>query len=443
MKELKEYSDLMEMVDHVVDYDVSLVSLLFNDGVTSTSASGNSSSIGGSGAGGTGTGDTGGTGGTSASTSITTTKKLTSSSASAMGSGDGSDKISSLISISDEQCKLLYSGEVVKKNPVWPKDGNDTNAKDEDGKDGTYEDSSSSSSTTIPYHLKDWGKENIITTRTAWAKLRLVEEEEDNLTMNLPGVIGGGSGVATTATVATTVTSTSTSDDPMTSKYTWLNEDKASTDECLALVSEATQQYIKTILEAAVSSSRQRMNLDGIRIWHQQISSAAEKIALKTSAASTPPHLINDPPLHLRLGCDVRRQCALAEGNAAKTCQRMEEALARNEKSDGGIRNSNDSNSGTSIRKKRKMEDESTWNDIGSMSELSKVPVLSNASKKAEYYAKRNYEIYGGKHSGEPPLGRVPKKIKISSSDIQVCMKHSGLSGVLGGRRQRRMRTFY
>ena len=35
------------------------------------------------------------------------------------------------------------------------------------------------------------------------------------------------------------------------------------------------------------------------------------------------------PPLSLRLGCDVPRQVARTEANAALTCKRMEEALER------------------------------------------------------------------------------------------------------------------
>jgi hypothetical protein len=41
-------------------------------------------------------------------------------------------------------------------------------------------------------------------------------------------------------------------------------------------------------------------------------------------------HSGSKPPIGLRLGCDVSRQVALAAGNAARTVQRMEEALQRN-----------------------------------------------------------------------------------------------------------------
>jgi hypothetical protein len=74
------------------------------------------------------------------------------------------------------------------------------------------------------------------------------------------------------------------------------------------------------------------------------------------------------------------------------------------------------------------------------MSELAKIPHLPDASKKADYNAKRYYEIYGGKYSSEPPLGRVPKKAKITAMDIQSCLEDSR---VLGIRRQRLTRSFY
>ena len=56
------------------------------------------------------------------------------------------------------------------------------------------------------------------------------------------------------------------------------------------------------------------------------------------------------------------------------------------------------------------------------MSDLAKIPQLGNAAKKAYYDEKRCFEIYGGKHSCEAPLGRVPKKAKFLVGDIQSCV---------------------
>ena len=145
----------------------------------------------------------------------------------------------------------------------------------------------------------------------------------------------------------------------------------------------------------------------------------------ESSAKSLPPQLITDSPLHLRLGCDVRRQCAMAEGNAAKTCQRMEEAMVRKEMSDDS--------------KKYSLDDNETLYNAGSMSELAMVPHIPHAAKNAEINANLSFAIYDGKHSSESPLGRVPKKVKISRWDIQTCVDDPRM----GMRRQKRLNFFY
>jgi hypothetical protein len=317
----KEFSDLMPMVDSVVDYDVSLCAMIFNDRKSSSIPN-------------------------------------------------------DMVVISEEQRKLLY--------------GNSTQQKSQEVQIQTKSDTSDEDS--IPHHLKHWGSKNLFTSRAAWAKLRLQEEEENTrmaATMKLPGVL-------TSPYIS--------SSDP---KFAWFNEEKAENDKALALISEATEQYVKNILESSMNSARQRLNLDGIRLWHQQLASTAKELISKPS---TPPQLISDDqPLHLRLGCDVRRQCAIAEGNSAKTCQRMEEALSRRDHSEDGV------------KYRSSLDDYATMIEVGSMSELSKLPQLRNASKKADEDAKLCFEIYGGKHSCDAPLGRVPKKAKISVHDIQFC----------------------
>ena len=57
-----------------------------------------------------------------------------------------------------------------------------------------------------------------------------------------------------------------------------------------------------------------------------------------------------------------------------------------------------------------------------SMMELSKIPKISNAAMNASYNAKRIFETHGGKESGDPPLGRVPKKAKIMVTDFRSCL---------------------
>jgi hypothetical protein len=269
---LKEFSEFMQMVHHVVDYDASIFALIFND------------------------------------------KKSSSA---------------SMVNITDEQRKLLYgtsnikgistniSANVTSGSSVPDRTSSSTTA------DGENDDNSS-----LPSHFKGWGDRNIMSSRTAWAKLRLLEQEDTKVSvLKLPNPLQQQH---TTNSIA----GATLKQDKILHKDSWFNEEKAEKDETLALISEATQQYLKTILEAAIKSTRQRLNLDGIRLWHQQLAAA---VAKESPSKSIPPQLINDPPLHLRLGCDVRRQCAMAEGNAAKTCQRMEEALSRLENADDDV----------------------------------------------------------------------------------------------------------
>ena len=168
----------------------------------------------------------------------------------------------------------------------------------------------------------------------------------------------------------------------------WINEDVAENDPVLTLVSEATQLYVKKILESAVTSSRKKQNLDGIRLWHLQ-------------------HGQKQPPLALQLGCDVPRQVALADGQAAKICQRMEQALTRR---DVGIE-LNEINSTGAL------------NASSSMSELSRTVRVSNAAMNAEVHAKRSFEVFAGKDGRAPPFGRVPKRCKLLVSDLRGAVR--------------------
>mmetsp|Transcript_33755 Transcript_33755/g.48876 ORF Transcript_33755/g.48876 Transcript_33755/m.48876 type:complete len:704 (-) Transcript_33755:316-2427(-) len=168
------------------------------------------------------------------------------------------------------------------------------------------------------------------------------------------------------------------------SESEWINEDVAENDPVLTLVSEATQLYVKKMLESAVTSSRKKQNLDGIRLWHLQ-------------------HGQKQAPLALQLGCDVPRQVALADGQAAKICQRMEQALSRR---DVGIELS-------------EIKSTDALHASSSMSELSRTIRVSNASANAEVHAKRSFEVFAGKDGRAPPFGRVPKRCKLLVSDLR------------------------
>jgi hypothetical protein len=184
----------------------------------------------------------------------------------------------------------------------------------------------------------------------------------------------------------------------------WYNEEKAEAmDPTLFLISEATQTYVRTILEKAVTASRRRCNLAGIRLWHAQHAYAAKKAP---------------PPLALRLGCNVRRQIALANGTAAKISERLEEALTRRH-----------------ISRKRKHEDDSdeemlmvvSFQEASSMGDLSKRLFTKNDAeekrKEAANHASNFFAEYGGKYAGEPPFGKIPtENISLTVSDIMSCV---------------------
>ena len=272
----------------------------------------------------------------------------------------------------------------------------------------------------LPNHLKGWSNRNLISSRVAWAKLRLTEREEAIRKENNLSTTAMNMSISSKVSPSSSEGKTFSSSNP---EWNWFNEETAEEDQALALISEATELYIKTLLEGAINMSRQRMNLDGIRLWHIQQSAAAMN---GTETASTS-NLLSPgmqsittpkPALTLRLGCDVSRQHALAQGNAAKVCKRMEEAL---------LRNRNDGN------KRRTLDEKLTLNEADSMDALAKVPKLRGAAAKADLNAKRSFEVYGGKDSGNPPLGRIPKQARIMKKDFYACLTDPAFALHKGG----------
>jgi len=187
----------------------------------------------------------------------------------------------------------------------------------------------------------------------------------------------------------------------------WVNEETAEQDKALALLSEGCQLYLKGVLEKAIQCARQRQNLDGIRLWHQQYAHGKGITVTTASVLSKDSNKkagekSKKPPLMLRLGCDVSRQVARAQGNAALTVKRMEEALVRQ--------------TGVPLRARQLRID--TLCEATSMGDLSWRPPLKKGADAADLHAKRAFEIYGGKEAKDPPLGRVPKKAKLSVEDF-------------------------
>jgi hypothetical protein len=233
----------------------------------------------------------------------------------------------------------------------------------------------------LPASMRGWGKRNVLSARGAWARVRLREQREQK------SEASAGSQVPVVAGLKLpTAPETAPESPELTPEATWFNDEKAEEDLTLAVLSEATEMYLKSILEMALTAARQRENLDGIRLWHLQ-------------------HGPIKPPMSLRLGCDVRRQVTQVAGNAAKTVQRMEEALERQ----------------TNVpTQARDLTSDETLFQASSMSDLAIRPKLASASEQAELNAKRSFEVFGGKESGSAPFGRVPKTAKIILGDIRL-----------------------
>jgi hypothetical protein len=247
------------------------------------------------------------------------------------------------IQLSEEQKNLLYGESQIKPKPAEPM--------------GPF---------------KGWGKQNLVSERAAWARVRLRDQKPSR---SAP-VVGGG--LLTLPGSAKTVPPADTA---------WVDEEKAEQDAALAMISEATEMYIRGSLEKAIQCARQRQNLDGIRLWHQQHST---------------PSNTTKPPLAVRLGADVSRQVAQSAGNAAMTCKRMEQALERQ----------------TDVPSRERVLNDETLMDATSMADLAMRPMLAKGVENADYHGKRSFEMSGGKRALDPPLGRVPKEAKLEVVDF-------------------------
>jgi hypothetical protein len=249
------------------------------------------------------------------------------------------------------------------------------------------------------FPIAGWSERNIVSSRVAWARLRLGRKQSISLpTTTIDSANGASSSRTRTSDMSThsmsahsKASAAASSSELLTEvDYEWVNEEQAEEDKALAVLSEGTEMYIKSILEKALHCARQRQNLDGVRLWYQQHSQVRK----------------NPPELSLRIGCDVKRQIALAEGNAAMTCKRMEEALARQ----------------SNIPDRDRLLNEETLSKALSMSDIALRPKLGKAVEALDLSGKRSFEIYGGKDSTEPPLGRVPKQAKLELIDFETGM---------------------
>lgn len=222
---------------------------------------------------------------------------------------------------------------------------------------------------------RGWSQRNVVSARVAWARIRAPEQKEER-----QAIATGDMPVVQGISLPGPSNSEQIQEQP---KTQWFNEDTAESDMVCAMLSEATEIYLKSILEKALACAQQRQNIQGVRLWHLQ-------------------HGATTPPFSLRLGCDVPRQVAQSIGNAAKAVQRMEEAIDR-----------------SSV-----CEKEIDWLHASSMADMALKAPLSSAAEQADYQAKRAFEVYGGKDSGGPPF-RVAKKAKLTMNDFKLGLQMS------------------
>eukprot|EP00985_Skeletonema_marinoi_P029337 scaffold27615_cov139-Skeletonema_marinoi.AAC.4 len=268
----------------------------------------------------------------------------------------------------------------------------------------------------LPAIHEGWGERNLLSVRTVWAKVRLPESELQQVDKLQQAKLieteaNTHSGMISSRIASTHIEArapTRLEDD--TTNHVWHNEARAEQDPTLALLSEATEMYLKEAIETAVGKARHRQNLDGVRLWHTLHSHNADP----NSTSGKP------PPALIRLGCDVRRQLALADGNAVKTYQRMEEAIGRN----------NDTFH-FEAEDPKKMILEAT-----SMADLSRQPPLNTAVSDADSEAKRRFEVFAGKDIQEPPFGRVPRKAKVILTDLSLEAVCNQTAAIRARRRQ-------
>jgi hypothetical protein len=337
------------------------------------------------------------------------------------------------ISISEEQHVLLY-GEA-------PKDEKKSATSPRALKRQSPLDKARSGSKLYDDKDETWSDRNVINGRMAWAVVHLHDLEgkaQLKQTKDLKGV-----NHAFLSPKANQLLDKS----DVTPQHAWVNDEKAEQDPVLEMISEATQQYLKNIMEVGVRVAKKRYNVDGMRLWHLQ-HAHAKKVALSASKITVRP-----PPLMLRLGCDVTRQIAMAYGNAAKTSQRMEEAVARKSATSSPLTRISAKRKFAVVDEdgvlldpdaiereaKQKEDDElqQAFLTSTSMGNFSKQIYRSEAkelAKEAEHHAGTFFEMYGGKFASEPPFGRVPKKkkCKITIKDL-MCLNQDKKAGHVNG----------
>lgn len=255
---------------------------------------------------------------------------------------------------------------------------------------------------------------------------------DQSMALTPKGTSSEGTSVAGAREKTTIVATDTTATTPPTTAAVWVNEETAEADNVLAILSEGAEIYLRSVLEKALHCARQRQNVDGLRLWHQQQytnTSASPQDILSPSTSTSQKRDEDRPALSLRLGCDVLRQVARAAGNAATVCQRAEQALERHQQQQQQRRQ----NGGD--------DDAVVTPEIlaraSSLSEVALRPRLGQAVALADAEAKRQYDLYGGRDADTlPPFGRLPKRAKLEVIDFK-----NGMNFAPPGRRRYRAST--
>ena len=227
----------------------------------------------------------------------------------------------------------------------------------------------------------NWGSKNILSSRNAHARLRTKryrDENPNNATAN-------------------------------SNKREWKAEDVEANDTACALLSAATQEFVKTLCMEAISLSRSRQNLEGLRILHMQN-----------------PKLCNgvEPPLGLTINSDIDKQRAKVELDNITLFLKQEDLILKKIESARA--------SQSSLVKELLSTEPKYTSTVTDMKMLSKrVHLPDTLQTGRDDTVKLGKEIRAGT---KKPFGDVPAgKVKISGDDIRECVDK--LEDKTGGKR--------
>ena len=263
-----------------------------------------------------------------------------------------------------------------------------------------------STSEVLTEQYKNWGSKNILTARCAYARLRTPERSSVDHVVDF---VGRGQADAKLASVI--------------NSNEWKSPSHVeSNDASCAMLSEATEIFLRRVLTAGIVRAQSSIDIDGIRFYMMQ------KLAK------------SQPPLGMILGKDVDKQVLLARRTMYKAYLMQEERIAKLRLSHSITKTGKEkiNNMDPKSRETRKISD---------MSVLSKRPYIEGEVERVKGLIK---QLDARIRRGNPaPFDLPPKdgKIRITDRDIidgaeavqQAVGKGTvpSLSSALGGYRGR------